>query len=112
MSAAISTHVLDVGRGTPAAGIAVALYAIDGERRQLIARATTNGDGRTDGPLATVERAGTYELVFDTGTYLRAFGAPPFLDQIPIRFIIERAEGKYHVPLLLSGAGYTTYRGS
>jgi len=112
MSATISTHVLDVARGTPAAGVAVALYAIVGELRELVARATTNADGRTDGPLAQVDRAGTYELVFEAGTYVRALGGTPFFDDVPVRFTIAVPEGKYHVPLLLAGAGYTTYRGS
>ncbi|HZO92463.1 MAG TPA: hydroxyisourate hydrolase [Candidatus Baltobacteraceae bacterium] len=112
MSATISTHVLDVARGTPAAGVPVALYAIDGEERKLIASAVTNDDGRTDDSLARVERAGTYELVFAAGAYLRALGGAPFLDDVPVRFVVAAPEGKYHVPLLLSGAGYTTYRGS
>ncbi len=111
MSATISTHVLDIARGVPAAGVAVALYAIDGERRTLLAQAVTDEDGRAGG-IAAVERAGTYELVFAAGAYLRDGGEAPFFDDVPIRFAVDAAEGRFHVPLLLAAAGYTTYRGS
>ncbi len=111
MSAVISTHVLDIARGIPAAGVAVVLYAIDGDRRTLLAQAVTDEDGRA-GAIATIERAGTYELVFAAGAYLRDRGDVPFFDDVPIRFAVDSAEGRYHVPLLLAAAGYTTYRGS
>jgi 5-hydroxyisourate hydrolase len=76
----------------------------------------TNSDGRTDGPLLSGPdmAEGQYELVFSAGDYLRARGARGilFLDEIPVRFGIAEAGAHYHVPLLLSPFGYSTYRGS
>lgn len=114
----LSTHVLDTMHGGPAAGIEIALYAIDGEQRRLLKTVRTNGDGRTDSPLLAGEeyRPGQYELVFLVGAYFRAKGAalpqPAFLDSIPIRFAMADADGHYHVPLLVSPWSYSTYRGS
>lgn len=114
----LTTHVLDTARGVPAAGMKIALYRVSGNSLRKIAEAVTNADGRTDGPIlpkGTFE-PGTYELVFFAGAYLDATGAPPesprFLDQIPIRFGISDERAHYHVPLLLSPFGYSTYRGS
>jgi len=114
----LTTHVLDTARGVPAAGMAIDLFRMDGEIRTHIRSLTTNSDGRTDsqilpqGEFAT----GTYELVFHAGAYLDATGTPPedprFLDVIPIRFGVSDAQSHYHVPLLLSPFGYSTYRGS
>lgn len=113
----LSTHVLDTAAGQPAAGLTIDLYFLDGGP-VLLKTVTTNHDGRTDGPLlegSTLLR-GHYELRFHAGDYLRARGIqlpdPPFLDVIPIRFGIADAGGHYHVPLLLSPYGYSTYRGS
>lgn len=115
----ITTHVLDTARGRPAAGVAVTLYRLDKGARSLLAEAVTNVDGRTDVPLLTGEdmAAGRYELLFAAGAYLRASkqvarGEVPFLDQIPIRFGIADPDAHFHVPLLLSPYGYSTYRGS
>ena len=112
----LTTHVLDTARGRPGAGIAVRLYALDGERT-LLASAVTNTDGRTDQPLldASAFRAGRYELEFSVGPYFAASGAvtadPPFLDDVVIR--VQLADGEhYHVPLLVSPWSYSTYRGS
>jgi 5-hydroxyisourate hydrolase len=109
--ARISTHVLDVARGAPAAGITVELYRAD----YLIKAATTNSDGRT-APLLSGDRIspGTYELIFHVDDYLRAErpAEPPFFDRIIIRFAVSEQEGDYHVPLLLAPYGYSTYRGS
>lgn len=112
----LTTHVLDTARGVPAAGLRIALDRLEGGRRERLAEVATNADGRTDGPILPREgfRPGLYELTFLAGDYLRAGGAaltaPPFLDEIPIRFGMEA--GHYHVPLLLSPFGYSTYRGS
>lgn len=114
----LTTHVLDTARGRPAAGLAIDLYRIEGEARVHLRRAATNDDGRTDGPVLPADEfvTGSYELVFHAGTYLDAIGTPPetprFLDVIPIRFGISDAGAHYHVPLLLSPYGYSTYRGS
>jgi 5-hydroxyisourate hydrolase len=114
----LSTHVLDTGRGRPAAGLAITLYRITATGREAVRQATTNADGRTDGPLLEGEglRAGVYELVFAAGAYLRATGQagpdPLFLDEIPIRFGVADAAQHTHVPLLLSPFAYSTYRGS
>ncbi|XDA98641.1 hydroxyisourate hydrolase [Sulfitobacter sp. LCG007] len=114
----LTTHVLDTARGKPASGIAIALYRVSGNSHRKIAEAVTNADGRTDSPILGPRafRAGTYEMIFDTGAYLDAQGVAPedprFLDVIPIRFGVSDAESHYHVPLLLSPYGYSTYRGS
>lgn len=114
----LTTHVLDTARGVPAEGVAIRLYRVTGAGRVGIAEAVTNADGRTDSPILPKGRfeVGTYELVFDAGAYLDATGAAPesprFLDEIPIRFGISDAQAHYHVPLLLSPFGYSTYRGS
>jgi len=115
----LTTHVLDTARGAPAEGLTIELFRLDGDRRDLLKTVTTNADGRVDGgPLLVAEGfvAGNYELVFHAGAYLRASGAaladPAFLDIIPIRFGIADVTAHYHVPLLLSAYGYSTYRGS
>lgn len=114
----LTTHVLDTARGCPAAGLAIDLYAIADGQRVHLARKVTNADGRTDGPILPKGQfaSGVYELEFHTGAYLDATGAPAqeprFLDVVPIRFGISDADAHYHVPLLLSPFGYSTYRGS
>lgn len=114
----LTTHVLDTARGMPAAGMKVVLYRVSGNSHKKIAEAVTNADGRTDGPILPKGRfaAGVYELIFFAGDYLDKVGAAPesprFLDQVPIRFGISDPEAHYHVPLLLSPFGMSTYRGS
>lgn len=117
MGGYLTTHVLDTARGAPAEGIEIALYRVSGNSHRKIAAAMTNADGRTDGPILPQEAfaPGVYELIFFTGPYLERTGQagaePLFLDQIPIRFGMSE-ESHYHVPLLLSPHGYSTYRGS
>jgi 5-hydroxyisourate hydrolase len=108
--ARISTHVLDIELGRPAAGVPVELRR-DGA---LLSSASTNTDGRTDRPLLSAEQIdpGRYELIFRTSEYLRTRGASPFYDDIAIRFAVSDASGNYHIPLLLAAQGYSTYRGS
>lgn len=117
----LSTHVLDTARGKPAAGVRIELYRLSGDGRLKITEVVTNADGRSDAPLLSGEalQAGSYELVFHAGDYLRASGqatveagALLFLDQIPIRFGVPDASQHYHVPLLISPFAYSTYRGS
>lgn len=114
MAGWLTTHVLDTAKGCPAEGVRIELYRLEGEARAYVHTLRTNADGRTDAPILVKEefRPGTYELVFHAGEYLAAHGAPNrFLDIIPIRFGMEE-EAHYHVPLLLSPFGYSTYRGS
>jgi 2-oxo-4-hydroxy-4-carboxy-5-ureidoimidazoline decarboxylase len=115
----LSTHVLDTHSGRPAAGISVELIELSdlGEAR-VVARATTNQDGRTDQPLIGGRPVpiGRYELTFGIGDYFAGrnvpISDPPFLDRIPLRFSVSDPEGHLHVPLLVTPWGYTTYRGS
>ncbi|MEL6913555.1 MAG: hydroxyisourate hydrolase [Pseudomonadota bacterium] len=112
----LTTHVLDTARGVPAAGVKIALYRLAGQSRRKIAETVTNEDGRTDAPILPEAdfKTGTYELVFFAGAYLRSHGQAGevlFLDEVPIRFGMAE-EAHYHVPLLLSPFGYSTYRGS
>ncbi|MBT8411575.1 MAG: hydroxyisourate hydrolase [Octadecabacter sp.] len=117
MSGYLTTHVLDTARGLPAMGIRIELFRLDGNRT-LIAETITNEDGRTDSPILPADafKTGRYELVFFCGEYLEktglAIGALKFLDEIPIRFGMRDTAAHYHVPLLLSPFGYSTYRGS
>lgn len=120
MPGRLTTHVLDIVHGRPAAGLAVELYRIDPELdvRERIILVRTNAEGRTDGPLLAGDALteGIYELVFGVGDYFAAVGranAPiPFLDKVPIRFGISDPDANYHVPLLASPWAYSTYRGS
>lgn len=113
----LTTHVLDTAHGKPGAGIAITVYRLDGERRE-VARSVTNHDGRCDAPLlegAALE-TGKYEIVFAAGDYFRALGLklpePLFVDEVALRFGIANTEQHYHVPLLVSPWSYSTYRGS
>ena len=108
----LSTHVLDTAHGVPAAGLSIVLSGPDGE----IARGTTDGDGRCPELAATGLAAGRYVLRFAVANYFRAKGValpdPPFLDEVTVAFGIAVDGGHYHVPLLVSPYGYSTYRGS
>jgi|1185.fasta_scaffold340684_2 5-hydroxyisourate hydrolase len=114
----LTTHVLDTALGRPAAGVRIALARLDGDDAVPVASAVTNADGRTDAPLLEGDalRAGSYELRFAVGDYLRgaghAVGEPPFLDVVPVRFGISAPGEAHHVPLLVSPWAYSTYRGS
>ncbi len=111
----LTTHVLDTANGTPAANMALRLYKGDGT---LLVETKTNADGRCDGPLldAQAVKSGPYRLEFDVAAYFAAKGAdlpdPPFLDVVVIDFSIADTKAHYHVPLLVSPFGYSTYRGS
>jgi 5-hydroxyisourate hydrolase len=115
--ASLSTHVLDTVHGRPAEGVAIELHTIiDGEKR-LLKKTVTNKDGRPRDPLSGSDLGqGVYELRLFVGDYFRKAGVkltdPPFLDEVILRFGIAHGTDHYHVPLLLSTYGYTTYRGS
>jgi 5-hydroxyisourate hydrolase len=112
----LTTHVLDTAHGCSGAGIAVRLYADDSAVPLVETR--TNADGRCDAPLLTdaAMKPGRYVLEFEAGAYFRSLGVtlaePPFLDVVRIAFGISDSEAHYHVPLLVSPYGYSTYRGS
>lgn len=116
--ASLSTHVLDLSNGKPAAGLRIDLYQWRREQREHIKTVITNRDGRTDQPLLSGDRisTGVTELVFHAAAYFQAHGTalddPPFLGEVVIRFGIADSSGKYHVPLLVAPYGYSTYRGS
>jgi 5-hydroxyisourate hydrolase len=114
----LTTHVLDTAHGRPGEGIAIALYRCTPHGRLLLGHHVTNADGRCDAPLlvGSAFTIGTYELEFWVGDYYQRLGVelmqPRFLDVVTLRFGIADEAGHYHVPLLVSPFGYTTYRGS
>lgn len=115
--AGLSTHILDTSMGRPAANVKVELF--EGDNTSPSVSCQTNADGRTDKPLIEAGdlTEGTYELHFHAGDYFKTnratdTAAVPFLDVVVIRFGIGHTDQHYHVPLLLSPYGYSTYRGS
>jgi len=117
MNGFLTTHVLDTAKGCPAEGIQIELFRYENGQAVKLGEAVTNADGRTDSPILSKEdfALGQYELVFHAGDYLRRTGqagqAPLFLDVVPIRFGMSQ-DDHYHVSLLLSAHGFSTYRGS
>jgi 5-hydroxyisourate hydrolase len=104
----LSTHVLDVERGCPAAGVSVALFQGD----DAIARGETNAEGRIGDLAGGSLASGVYRLVFDIAPYFAQQGrAAPFLQQVAIDFRVDADDRHYHVPLLLSPYACTSYRG-
>jgi 5-hydroxyisourate hydrolase len=133
MSGKLSTHVLDTAKGRPAAGLKIQLWKIEADERRLLKEVITNQDGRTETPLLLGEelKPGVYELVFQVGPYLQDLSRrsvpkadlsrsvakaeateDTFLGDVPVRFRILNPGENYHIPLLVSPWGYTTYRGS
>ena len=107
----ISTHVLDLGSGEPAAGLPVALFRLgDDGRPVLVAESETDDDGRVRALLSDELIAGSYQLVFDVEAYLG--DDAEFFENMAVGFRVDDAERSYHVPLLLSPFGISTYRGS
>ena len=111
---AITTHVLDTSRGRPAEGVPaiLAIEAPDGWK--LLGKGMTNADGRISDllPEDFAVEAGVYRLVFNTGKYFAAQKLESFYPLVTVVFRIEEPAQHYHVPLLLSPFGYSTYRGS
>lgn len=115
MPAKLSTHVLDLTCGKPAAGMRIQLIRHGEEAPELLATVVTNADGRTDAPLLTHDQmdVGAYELIFGVKDYFNKRGVEcEFLDEVPISFRITDINGSYHVPLLVTPWAYQTYRGS
>jgi len=116
--AKLTTHVLNIADGIPAAGMRYALYRVEDGARVALGDGRTGADGRCGKPLleGTALRAGIYELVFDAGDYFQAQGAdlpaPRFVDRVVLRFGIADPGQSYHVPLLVSPWSWSTYRGS
>jgi 5-hydroxyisourate hydrolase len=117
-SGRLTTHVLDTMSGQPGAGLAIELFRLEGERRRKLVDVTTNDDGRAPAPVLQGAdlRPGVYELMFHVGDYFRGRGVslpePAFLARVPVRFGAADVARHYHVPLLISPFGYSTYRGS
>jgi 5-hydroxyisourate hydrolase len=111
----ISTHVLDTARGTPAGALSVHLERRSGTGEWLIIRsAQTDADGRCTQLLPDGENLapGIYRLAFDTETYFTSQGQQTFYPIVRITFSVREGETDFHIPLLLSAYGYTTYRGT
>lgn len=111
---AISTHVLNTTTGKPAAGVAVTLQRQAAKEWEELSRRQTDAQGRVADlyPAAKALEAGTYRLLFETGDYFKGQGVKTFFPRVEILFQIENADEHYHVPLLVSPFGYSTYRGS
>lgn len=109
----VSTHVLDVHRGRPAAGVPIKVERKRGDTYELLKSATTDADGRVKDliPEGQLEN-GDYRITFDTGAYFAAQSVEGFYPEAAIVFTVRDAKSHYHVPLLLSAHGYSTYRGS
>lgn len=114
----LTTHVLDTANGCPGAAIRVTVKRIAAGQATTLSETVTNADGRCDEPLITGDAftAGQYEIMFCVGEYFagkrEALDSPAFIDEVVIRFGVAQADEHYHVPLLVSPYGYSTYRGS
>lgn len=114
----LTTHVLDTARGCPAAGLKIELFDLDADNTSPLVTAVTNNDGRCDAPMRNASnlRKGRYELRFHVSDYFTAQNVilenGQFLDVVPIQFVVADETAHYHVPLLVSPYGFSTYRGS
>ena len=113
-ASAITTHVLDLAKGRPAAGVPISLCVREAAGWRELGRGATDVDGRlrTLLPAGAPLAPGTYRLVFDTAAYFAADGAESFFPEVSVVFDVKPGGGHFHVPLLLSPFGYSTYRGS
>lgn len=118
MAGRLTTHVLDVAQGRPAAGMQVDLWQLTPGERTRLCSVRTNAAGRVDNPLLAGDalQVGLYELEFYVAEYFQAQGVatstPPFLERVPVRFGVADNQAHYHVPLVVSPWSYSTYRGS
>jgi len=109
----LSTHILDTALGKPAVGVEILLYKQRGSEWRPLARGTTDNDGRCKTLLGEHElEAAIYRLTFFIPPYFAAQGITPLYPHIDITFEVQDAGSHYHIPLLLTANGYTTYRGS
>jgi 5-hydroxyisourate hydrolase len=108
----VTTHVLDTSLGRPAVGVPVRLEHLAGGEPSLVAEASTDDDGRVRELGPDGLRPGAYRVVFDTAVYFARSGQRTFYPEVAVSFLIEAADGHYHVPLVLSPFAYSTYRGS
>ena len=110
----LTTHVLDTSLGKPAKGVPVALKILAGGKWTSVAAGVTNADGRIPELMrgGSKLKRGVYRLTFETAKYFRSTGAKGFYPAVTITFLVQNPKEHYHVPLLLSPFGYSTYRGS
>lgn len=110
----LTTHVLDTALGIPAKGIKITLYRSESGEDREVTCVHTNADGRCDAPILAGSDfiSGDYMLVFHVARYFSEQSQEAFFKDIPIRFSVGDSIAHYHVPLLLSPFGYSTYRGS
>jgi 5-hydroxyisourate hydrolase len=112
----LTTHILDQAAGKPAAEVAVRVSRREGSDLAPVAEFRTDADGRARLVAGEDLKVGGYRLEFAIGDYFKASGAPvtdpPFLDVVVIDFAVSNVEQHWHVPLLVSPYGYSTYRGS
>jgi 5-hydroxyisourate hydrolase len=111
---AITTHILDLASGRPASGVSVKLESENGGTWKELGKSSTDSDGRVRDLLPSGEaiRPGAYRLTFETGAYWRAQGIESFYPFVSVTFVVSEGRSHYHVPLLVSPWGYSTYRGS
>jgi 5-hydroxyisourate hydrolase len=115
MPAKLSTHVLDLTRGAPAAGMEIELWRLDTAEPKQLKVVTTNADGRTDAPLLTGDQlvAGDFQLVFKIQAYFAQQGVDStFFVYAAVFFRVTDPDASYHVPLLVTPWAYSTYKGS
>ena len=114
MKDSISTHVLDTTSGRPAAGLTVRLEALGSDGQWMeVTHGATDVNGRISNLLGGdgIVPDGMYRMTFDVGDYFRSHGHASIYRQIPVVFVVDEHDGSFHIPLLLSPNGYTTYRG-
>ena len=108
----ISTHILDLTRGTPAASVRVTLAILDAKGHWADkATAKTDFEGRCRGLVPEGQPPGTYRLRFETGAYFTSLGVQPFFPYVEVTFSVTDPAGHYHVPLMLTPFGYSTHKG-
>ena len=113
MTSPITTHVLDIARGRPASGVPIVLEIRKNDAWLELGRGETDDDGRLRTLLApSALETAAYRIRFDTGAYFKAHGTEGFYPEVSIVFVVRDDTSHYHVPLLLSPYGYSTYRGS